>query len=97
MGHREKYLDDIPTGKSNGVSRDELARKWHTDRRTVSAIVADLRARGEIIASGNAGYYRPATDDEHAEYYHTQHSRALSILKTLKASRRALKKAGIAV
>lgn len=95
--HQRSYLDDIPTGKTYGISRSNLSIIWSVDERTVSAIIADLRNRGEIIASGNTGYYRPATDDELAEYYRIQRRRALSILKTLKMTRRVLKSAGVPV
>lgn len=91
------YLRDIPTGKANGISRKDLAAKWGTTPREVSATIARLRNAGHIIASSNAGYYIPADDEEHREYYAIQRARALSILQSLKTSRRTLKAAGVEI
>lgn len=89
-----RFLNDIPRGKENAVSRETLAALWGTDVRGVSTIIADLRNQGELIASSGAGIYFPGDIDELAEFYRTARRRALSILKTLKTSRRELKNAG---
>lgn len=85
-------MTDIPTGKENGIKGADLAEAWKTDKRQVSAVIEKLRRAGVLIASGNSGYYMPATDEELEEFYHVNRARALSLLTTLKSTRLELER-----
>lgn len=94
-----KIEDFIPKGRENAITRSELAaRLCMTDRR-VRSLIAEARARGELIlnACDGQGYYISDDLSEIHGQYLVDKSRALSVLKRLKTMRRLLKDAGVDV
>jgi hypothetical protein len=83
-----RYMD-IPIGKGNAVTRQELAAKWGLDDRTVREVVAKLRRQskrthGEAILSCSrrgAGYWRSVDPTEVDAYNREVRHRALKVLE----------------
>lgn len=88
-------MDYIPVGEANAVSMAELAALLGVDTRIIRKTVNELRTNGEIICSGNSGYWLPEEPTDSIRYYKRARSMALSILKTLRAVRGKLREAGI--
>lgn len=84
----------IPFGKENAISNIELQVVTGLNDRAVRKAVSEARKRGVVILNmqdGN-GYYQPTEDDraEVQHYYLQEHRRAMSNLKSLKATRKWL-------
>lgn len=80
----------LKKGKRNAIPAARLAAILGTDRRSVCAEIEAARRSGALICSGNAGYYIPETKAELQETYAVMRKRALSMLYTMKATKRAL-------
>ena len=91
----KEILEFIPTGKENAVSMAELSSMIGVDNRTTRSMIYQLRRSGELVCSGDSGYYQPGNNQELFEWYRMAHSRAIGTLTTLKKARQMLKDAGI--
>lgn len=78
-----KIYDSLGVGKKNGLTAKQLMSMHgiSTSRELRQRIEAERR-QGAVIASGNNGYYRPATQEELIEYIR----RTRSMIKSLDAS-----------
>lgn len=93
------YIDDIPIGKHNAISRAQLAHKWGVDDRTMRERVSKLRAEDNgddfIIVSqsrgGVNGYWRTDDPEEIRYFFNETKKRAINTFKPLKKMRRVLK------
>ena len=90
-----RLLALLPVGKEKGVSRKALSEELRIRTRDVSDLVLKARRDNYIIASGNTGYFVPATDGELLEYYLHSRRMAITILTSIKTTRRELKRRGI--
>lgn len=90
-------LDLIPHGQSNAVGGKSLDNALKCNERTRYLLIEQARKDGAIICSCDRGYFQPETHAEMLTYYETAHARAISILSTLKATRRELVKNGVKV
>lgn len=86
----------IPKGKENAIPRAYLAARAGMTDRHVRKHIAEAIEAGEPIMNDQdgAGYYIADDLDEIERRYRQERSRALAILKKLKAMRRTLKEAG---
>lgn len=67
----EKYqalLELIPIGEENGISMRALSHYLGTTPRSTRKLVEGARLEGNIIASGDAGYFIPETVEELRHY-----------------------------
>lgn len=80
----------LKKGKGNAISAAQLAAILETDKRTVCSEIEAARRNGALICSGNAGYYIPEKKAELQETYAIMRKRALSMLFTMKATKRAI-------
>lgn len=87
--------DALGEGRENAVTNHDLQVMTGCSRREVSEMVHSLRIGGEIICSGNEGYFKPATDQELIAGYMTLWRKAVSNLSALKAMRREVKRKGL--
>lgn len=90
-------LNLIPHGKDNAILGRDLENVLKIDPRTRYSLIESARRDGLIICACDRGYYQPETHAEMLSYYETAHARAVSILSTLKATRRELVKNGVKV
>ncbi len=90
-------LDLIPHGQSNAVGGKNLDNALKCNERTRYLLIEQARKDGAIICSCNEGYYQPETHAEMLTYYETAHAKAITILTTLKATRKALVESGVKV
>ena len=90
-------IEDIPIGAENAITREALARKWHTNDRTAREIIAKLRAEdngdGYVIVShsNGRGYYRTDNIDQIRHFFHETMNRARHTFRPLGKVRRILK------
>lgn len=90
-------LDLIPYGKDNAVHGNVLDNVLKIDSRARYSMIERARRDGALICSCNDGYYRPETPEEMHIYYETAHKKAITILSTLKATRKVLIACGVKV
>ena len=87
------FSDILPTGKNKAISAEQLKNKIKaTDTREVRAHIAAARLSGQLICSGNAGYYQPANKAEIKEFVERMESQAKSTFAVLKTAKEFLKK-----
>lgn len=90
-------LSHIPKKKETAISRAELAASaGYSDRRS-RKIISRLRQKGYLIINLQKGYYLSDDIKDLERHYWQERRRALTILKTLKETRRILKEKGIKV
>ena len=87
---RRIFVEMLNKGKKNGISAARLAEILDTDKRYVCSEIEAARRGGALICSGNSGYYIPETKAELQETYEIMRKRALSMLFTMKTTKRAL-------
>ena len=87
----------IPKGKENAIKGAELQNIIKKDERQFYKMISEARQDGIIICADHTGYYIPNSPDEMIAYHAITRSKALTILKTLSATRRKLKDCGIEV
>ena len=87
----DTVIDLIPLGARNSVSMQALSNRLGINPRLVRKAVLDARLDGVIICSSSSGYFLPETVSELDAFYRSSRSRALTTLKSLSATRRALK------
>ena len=63
-----KISDFLLTGKKNGISMTDLAHIANVPERIVRKEILQARIAGELILSGDEGYYLAENDDEIREY-----------------------------
>ena len=62
---------DIPVGRENAITREQLKRKWNCSDRIMRRYIADLRAQDDgddyviVSYSSGKGYYRTDNPDVH--------------------------------
>lgn len=87
----------IPHGQSNAIGGKTLDNILKCNERARYLLIEQARKDGAIICSCNEGYYQPETHAEMLTYYETAHAKAITILTTLKATRKALVECGVKV
>lgn len=93
----EALIASLPTGEENAVSMRDLAVRFGTDERAIRKAIHEARESGVIICSGNSGYWIPDTEYQLVSFYRLAHSRAMSTLNSLKATRERLLEMGVDV
>ena len=87
-----RILEYIPEGKKNAISAQRLAELTGArSERCLRGDIAELRKAGEIICSSPAGYYRPATRAEIADFIERMESHAIGVLQAVASAREAMK------
>lgn len=89
---------DIPVGRENAITREQLKRKWNCSDRIMRRYIADLRAQDDgddyviVSYSSGKGYYRTDNPDEIRHFINEQSKRARSTCRPLAKARRVLKR-----
>lgn len=84
------YTKILGTGKENGTSARDLMRQvGASDERALRNDVARSRKAGQIILSGNSGYYLPGSPEEVDEFVNRLERTAKSIFVILRSARSA--------
>jgi hypothetical protein len=82
-------IEVIPTGKSNAISRKDLASKLKCSDRKARIQIHEARKQYPIASNLNTGgYYLPETKEEAKEFIDMQMSYIISIQDTIKAAKR---------
>lgn len=63
-----KVSDFLLTGKNNGISMTDLAHITNVPERIIRKEILQARIAGELIVSGDKGYYLAADEEELREY-----------------------------
>ncbi len=85
-------LGFIPEGKENAIPAQRLAEiSGARSERCLRGDIAELRKAGEIICSSPAGYYRPATRAEIADFIERMESHAIGVFQAIASAREAMK------
>ena len=85
-------LEYIPEGKEHAISAQRLAEiSGARSERCLRGDIAELRKAGEIICSSPAGYYRPATRDEIADFIERMEAHAIGVFSAIASARKELK------
>lgn len=93
-GRYRVLLELLPSGEENAVSMRMLARWLETSPRNVRKLVEGARLEGNIIASTDAGYFVPETEDELRHYVAIVRSRARTAYATIREAQRLLQEVG---
>ena len=92
------YWDDIPLGKHNAVTYQQLMKKWDVSKRSTREILSALacfdNGTDEVLirTSHSSGFYKTADIKEIEEFRAETLSRGLACLAPLKKINRVLKK-----
>ena len=93
----KRLASDIPIGRENAISREQLCAKWNCSDRDMRKRIAELRCEeGDdyVIAStssgGTEGYYRTDKVADIRAYMTETRSRAANTLKPMKRANRVL-------
>lgn len=85
-------LGFIPEGKENAIPAQRLAEiSGARSERCLRGDIAELRKAGELICSSPAGYYRPATRAEIADFIERMESHAIGVFQAIASAREAMK------
>lgn len=84
-------IELLPHGRENGISMHDLSNLINTDDRTTRKIIWQAKADGEVIASGDTGYFVPVSLDELREFVRRVAKRQKSTAIALAAARRKVK------
>ena len=91
-----KWLTDtIPTGHRDAVSMYHLAMMHNLSERKMRLAVENARRDGNLICSGDKGYFMPETVTEIKEYVKRTSARLRTGRACLAPFMRELKKAGV--
>lgn len=63
-----KISDFLSVGRENALSLQALAFKAQLSERAVQKEILESRIKGELIVSGDEGYFLPSCPDELREY-----------------------------
>lgn len=88
-------MELLPTGKENAKNAAQLARELYVDERAVRDLIHRARLAGNLICSGNAGYWVSDDPADLMATYQRMKSGAVKQLAALKQIRRRLREAGI--
>ena len=80
-------IDFIPEGEKNAISARELSQLLHCHRRDITLAINALRCGGEVICSGNSGYYRPTCVPDAMRTYRHMTSRQRQIAKAAQSAK----------
>lgn len=89
-----KWLNDIPVGRDNAISRKELANKWAISDREMRRRIADMRAVDDgsnmviVSVSHGGGYYRTDKLPEIEHFIAEMTKRTRNIFKAIRRARR---------
>lgn len=92
-----QYWNDIPVGKENAITYDELTQKWNCSARTVRRILHELSYldNGDnyilIRSSHGKGFYKTDNLDEITRYQKECTNRAKHTFAPLRKIRRVVK------
>lgn len=98
--HLELYWSEIPTGKENAVTYDDLREMWNKDKRGVRQILHDLSLydngdNNVLIRSGKTrGFYKTDDLDEIAAYRKECLNKGRSVFAPVKKCNRVLNAGG---
>lgn len=85
----------IPVGKKNAIPMKRLADLLDIDDRELRQIVQELRMSGSVICGCTKGYFRPSDNmQEVFGFYKYHRQRAMTNLRSLKATRAFLLSSG---
>lgn len=93
----EKFWDDIPVGRENAITYDELMQKWNFKERKVRTILHELSYfdNGDrfilIRSSRIKGFYKTDNLDEITRYQRECTNRARHTFAPLRKIRRVVK------
>lgn len=93
----EKFWDDIPVGRENAITYDELMQKWNCKERKVRTILHELSYfdNGDrfilIRSSRIKGFYKTDNLDEITRYQRECTNRARHTFAPLRKIRRVVK------
>lgn len=87
-------MDLIPSGKKNAKCAAQLAAEAGLNERAVRDLIHRARLAGNIICSGNAGYWTSDETGDLMETYRRIKKSAVKQLAALKQIRRRLREAG---
>lgn len=88
----EHILKYIPEGKANAISAQRLADlSGAKSQRCLRADIRELRKAGELICSSPAGYYKPATRAELADFIRMMERHAIGVFQAIASARKAQK------
>ena len=90
MQPNEIIKNALRHGENHAISRTRLAEITGLDVRDVSQCIEDMRCKGAVICSSSVGYFYPKTRGELGRHVHKEHSRADSILRSVRAADEAL-------
>ena len=88
----QKVLDLLSTGRKEAVPMRTLAQALNVRPREIRQAVLDARMDGVIVCSGMGGYFFPKSDEEVLKFYRVNRARAMTTLKSLKASHQIVKR-----
>ena len=91
---KRNVIDLIPEGEQNAITARELSRILNCHRREITLAINALRCSGEVICSGNKGYYRPACVQEAMRTYRHMTSRQREIAKAAKSAKEYIQNHG---
>lgn len=80
----------IPFGAEHGISMKRLSYLLGVDSRNVRKLIEGARLEGNIIASGDSGYYIPETVEELRCYVRIVRARSQTSRATLRAAEKLL-------
>ena len=93
---------DIPVGRENAITREQLKHTWNCSDRLMRRYIADLRALDDgddyviVSYSSGKGYYRTDNPDEIRHFINEQSKRARNTFRPLAKARRVLKRLEVA-
>ena len=96
MEHANIYWNDIPVGRENAITYDELRYLWNCDKRRARAILHDLSLydNGDnyiLIRSGGCkGFYKTDNEDEIRAYKRECLNKGRSVFAPVKKINRVL-------
>lgn len=96
-GQLKKYWEDIPTGKENAITYEELVFKWKKCKRDVREILNELSRYDSgddyilIRSSRGKGFYKTDKTEEIEDFRKECLSRGRSCLSPIKKMNRVLK------
>lgn len=84
----------IPQGRTHALHMQELARRWGVSCDLVKRRIRRGREMGLQIMSGRQGYWFATSDEEKETFCNTMTKQAVSRLRSIKATRQALRENG---
>ena len=92
-----RIRETVPAGNEHAKSMRDTAAALGITERQAREMIAAARIAGELIASNVHGYFYTTDPDELTRFYRSARRRAMTCLTTVRATRAALKAAGVDV